>query len=157
MTYSASAVDDVDGPVPVSCSPASGATFPIGTTTVVCTARDAAGNAAAGSFRVTVRGALDQIAALRAEVALLPAQNLSHEPRHEAPGRCHSDLERSASARLREAERLHQPGPHEFWQEDPNGDRKQVDRGRHAHTRRHQLLAHLWPSSAGRRPRTSRR
>jgi hypothetical protein len=76
VTYSASAVDDVDGPVPVSCSPASGATFPIATTTVVCTARDAAGNAAAGSFRVTVRGALDQIAALRGEVALLPYQTL---------------------------------------------------------------------------------
>jgi hypothetical protein len=37
-----------------SCSPASGASFPLGTTTVTCTATDAAGNSASASFQVTV-------------------------------------------------------------------------------------------------------
>ncbi|MFO1370942.1 MAG: HYR domain-containing protein [Candidatus Competibacteraceae bacterium] len=54
VTYSASATDDVDGPVPVKCAPASGSTFPIGTTTVSCTATDNAGNQASGSFKVKV-------------------------------------------------------------------------------------------------------
>ena len=36
------------------CSPASGTTFPIDTTTVTCTATDASGNVATGSFTVTV-------------------------------------------------------------------------------------------------------
>ena len=44
---SPTATDVVDGPVPVSCSPASGATFPLGITTVTCTAEDSQGNAAA--------------------------------------------------------------------------------------------------------------
>jgi hypothetical protein len=49
---------DADSPLPasaISCSPASGSTFPLGTTTVVCTAKDAAGNEGKGSFTVTVR------------------------------------------------------------------------------------------------------
>ena len=48
------AVDDVSGPVPVTCIPASGSIFPIGTTRVTCTATDAAGNAATTGFNVTV-------------------------------------------------------------------------------------------------------
>jgi predicted metallo-beta-lactamase superfamily hydrolase len=54
VTYSASATDLVDGPVPVNCSPASGSTFPIGQTTVNCSATDAHGNMATGSFHVNV-------------------------------------------------------------------------------------------------------
>jgi hypothetical protein len=54
VTYTATANDDTDGPVPVTCTPASGSTFPFGTTSVQCTAHDAAGNVANGSFRVTV-------------------------------------------------------------------------------------------------------
>ena len=54
-TYSLpTAVDVVSGPVPVSCSPASGSTFPVGTTTVTCNASDAAGNTATATFTVTV-------------------------------------------------------------------------------------------------------
>ena len=55
-TFTASAVDAVDGPVGVICTPASGSIFPIGTTTVGCAATDAAGNVASGSFTVTVHG-----------------------------------------------------------------------------------------------------
>jgi hypothetical protein len=55
VTYAAFATDETDGPVPVSCDHASGSTFPIATTTVVCTASDSHGNIAHGSFTVTVR------------------------------------------------------------------------------------------------------
>ena len=54
ITYSASATDAVDGNVSVSCTPPSGSTFPIAATTVNCSATDAAGNTANGSFSVTV-------------------------------------------------------------------------------------------------------
>jgi hypothetical protein len=54
VKYTASASDLVDGSVPVACTPASGSTFPIGTTTVTCSATDKAGNSASGLFRVTV-------------------------------------------------------------------------------------------------------
>ena len=55
VTYAApTAVDSLDGPVPVSCAPASGATFRLGTTTVTCTATDAHGNTATATFEVTI-------------------------------------------------------------------------------------------------------
>jgi hypothetical protein len=53
--YSATATDALDGPVPVTCSPASGSTFPLGTQTVHCSATDAHGNTATGMFTVTVQ------------------------------------------------------------------------------------------------------
>ena len=55
VTYTATAEDDVDGPVDVSCTPASGSTFPLGETTVECSATDEAGNEATGSFNVIVQ------------------------------------------------------------------------------------------------------
>ncbi len=64
VTYSAVATDIVDGPVTPVCTTASGATFPVGTTTVTCTATDAHGNASSASFTVTVRGAAAQLADL---------------------------------------------------------------------------------------------
>jgi hypothetical protein len=54
VAFVASATDAVDGPVPVTCEPASGRTFPLGTTTVTCSATDAAGNTATASFEVSV-------------------------------------------------------------------------------------------------------
>ncbi|HZP48071.1 MAG TPA: DNA/RNA non-specific endonuclease [Vicinamibacterales bacterium] len=54
VTFTASATDDVDGTVPVACTPASGSVFAIGTTVVACSAHDAAGHAASGSFQVVV-------------------------------------------------------------------------------------------------------
>ena len=53
-TFNPTATDDVDGSVPVTCSPTSGSIFPVGTTTVQCEAKDSAGNTATGSFTVTV-------------------------------------------------------------------------------------------------------
>jgi beta-lactamase superfamily II metal-dependent hydrolase/DNA/RNA endonuclease YhcR with UshA esterase domain len=55
LTFEATATDLVDGSVPVSCTPASGSGFPVGTTPVNCTAIDAHGNTATASFTVTVR------------------------------------------------------------------------------------------------------
>jgi hypothetical protein len=54
VTYTADADDLVDGNIAADCTPASGATFPLGTTTVECSATDAAGNTANGTFDVTV-------------------------------------------------------------------------------------------------------
>jgi hypothetical protein len=54
VTYTATATDTVDASVTVNCTPASGATFPIGTSTVSCTTTDDAGNTATGTFKVTV-------------------------------------------------------------------------------------------------------
>jgi hypothetical protein len=54
VTYTATAADLVSGALAPACAPASGTTFPVGVTTVNCTATDAAGNAATGSFTVTV-------------------------------------------------------------------------------------------------------
>jgi hypothetical protein len=55
VSFTASANDLVDGPVPVDCSPASGSQFPIGTTTVDCSATDSHNNTANGSFTITVQ------------------------------------------------------------------------------------------------------
>ena len=54
VTYTATAVDDLEGPVPAVCLPASGTLFPNGATTVSCTAADSVGNTATASFVVTV-------------------------------------------------------------------------------------------------------
>jgi HYR domain-containing protein len=55
VSYSASASDLVDGAITPNCVPASGSTFGLGTTTVNCSATDAHGNSASGSFSVTVQ------------------------------------------------------------------------------------------------------
>ena len=54
VTFPASALDAVDGVRPVTCTPASGSLFPIGATTVTCTAADTRNNSASRSFTVTV-------------------------------------------------------------------------------------------------------
>jgi predicted metallo-beta-lactamase superfamily hydrolase len=54
VTYTASATDLVDGSVAVTCTPASGSTFSVGTTTVNCSATDSHSNTAHSSFTVTV-------------------------------------------------------------------------------------------------------
>ena len=49
------AVDNLDGPIPaVPCTPASGSTFPLGQTTVTCSATDAHGNTGTATFKVNV-------------------------------------------------------------------------------------------------------
>jgi hypothetical protein len=55
-TFSASAVDLVSGSRPVTCTPASGSTFPIGMTTVTCSASDALAHTGSATLTVTVLG-----------------------------------------------------------------------------------------------------
>ena len=56
FTPEPSATDAEDDPEPiVTCTPASGTTFPLGPTAVKCTAADSVGNSTTASFTVTVR------------------------------------------------------------------------------------------------------
>lgn len=55
VTYALpTATDAVDGTLPVTCTPASGTTFPLGSTTVTCTATDNSANTSTKTFTVTV-------------------------------------------------------------------------------------------------------
>ena len=53
VDYSVTVTDNLPGAT-VTCTPASGSTFPLGVTPVNCVATDAAGNSATGGFTVTV-------------------------------------------------------------------------------------------------------
>ena len=86
VTYSASVTDNCAG-ASISCSPASGSVFPVGTTTVTCIATDASGNADTCSFNVTVNDT-------EAPVATCPADiTVSNDP-----GQCSAVVTFSASA-----------------------------------------------------------
>jgi hypothetical protein len=54
VTYAATALDVCEGLVPVNCTPPSGEKFPVGTTTVTCTASDTASHNTNCTFDVTV-------------------------------------------------------------------------------------------------------
>ena len=55
VVYTVTAQDDVDGAIPVTCRPASGARFKIGRTRVRCSATDTSANTGAATFVVTVK------------------------------------------------------------------------------------------------------
>ena len=57
------ATDDVDGPIPVTCTPPDTTAFPIGATTVTCTATDSCGNTTEATFDVIVLEIQDSPAA----------------------------------------------------------------------------------------------
>lgn len=69
VDFAVAAVDDVDGPITPSCSRTSGSPFSLGTTTVTCTATDAAGNPAANGFAIVVQDTT-------APVLVLPATTI---------------------------------------------------------------------------------
>jgi flagellar hook assembly protein FlgD len=54
VNFTATGSDAVDGTIPAVCNPASGSSFPDGTTVVLCTATDAHANSSSGSFMITV-------------------------------------------------------------------------------------------------------
>jgi endo-1,4-beta-xylanase len=66
VTFAApEAIDTHDGPLTPVCTPASGSLFPVGTTTVTCTATDAAGNQAKPvSFDVVVTAPVADVTAV---------------------------------------------------------------------------------------------
>jgi hypothetical protein len=70
-----SAVDDVDGPVPVTCVPGS-ADYPVGSTTNNCSASDSSNNTAHASFVVTVRDTASP------QLALTPSPAVLWPPNH---------------------------------------------------------------------------
>lgn len=59
VIFNATGTDDVDRKVTVTCTPSSGKVFALGSTPVLCEARDSAGNRASGSFTV---GVVDTVA-----------------------------------------------------------------------------------------------
>ena len=77
-TFAASASDAVSGSLDATCSAASGSTFGLGTTMVVCRAIDAAGNTGDASFTITVR---DTTAPAIASVT--PSQTTLWPPNHQ--------------------------------------------------------------------------
>jgi len=70
VTFNVSALDAVDGSVPVICSPASGSTFAIGSTVVECSAADFAGNTRNGRFRVVVRDGTPPVLTLPGDIVV---------------------------------------------------------------------------------------
>lgn len=58
VSYTATARDAVEGDVAIACTPVSGSTFAITSTTVDCSASDSRGNTATGSFTVTVQDSI---------------------------------------------------------------------------------------------------
>lgn len=54
VTFTATAHDETDGDLAVSCDPASGATFPLGATAVTCSATNARSISVTGTFQVSV-------------------------------------------------------------------------------------------------------
>jgi HYR domain len=55
VSFNVTARDDVDGSVPVKCTPGSGSRFKVGKTRVSCTATDKSSNAATTQFTITVK------------------------------------------------------------------------------------------------------
>lgn len=80
VSYTASADDEVDGPVDVECTPPSGSLYPIGDTLVTCNATDSARNTASASFIVHVKGASEQLAdMLDAVEAIGPGESFTEK------------------------------------------------------------------------------
>lgn len=53
--FTAYAIDNVDGAVAVTCAPKSGSTFPMGATTVTCSAADKKGNKKTATLTINVK------------------------------------------------------------------------------------------------------
>jgi hypothetical protein len=75
VTYNVTATDDdpLHPSATVVCAPPSGSTFPIGTTTVSCTATDFWGNTATSTFTVTVQDVLPPVVSVPSPITVPPS------------------------------------------------------------------------------------
>ncbi|MEL6864502.1 MAG: HYR domain-containing protein, partial [Bacteroidota bacterium] len=73
-------VNDNCGAFSIVCDPMPGSIFPVGTTTVVCTATDAAGNSSTCSFDVTVEDRTDPIISCGAAIQLSADGQILSDP-----------------------------------------------------------------------------
>ncbi|MEU3608523.1 vWA domain-containing protein [Streptomyces sp. NPDC035033] len=86
IDYTATAVDATEGPLTPTCGPAPGSVFPLGTTTVTCTATDGAGNTGTDTavFHVLPRPVpplpAPPLADLAVSVDLSPARSYTGRP-----------------------------------------------------------------------------
>jgi hypothetical protein len=97
ITYTTTATDNLDPSPAVTCTPPSGNVFAIGSSTVFCTATDAAGNTANAHFTVYVKGVMEQLADLhRTVIGVGPGSSLADKvqqaqtllARHDVTGAC---------------------------------------------------------------------
>jgi hypothetical protein len=72
VSYTVTATDNQAPQPTVRCNPPSGTLFPIGRSSIVCTATDAAGNVTSGEVPVFVKGARDQLTDLMASLRGVP-------------------------------------------------------------------------------------
>jgi|GEM_PF-2551399 len=61
VQFTVTATDNATQNPRIACTSQPGSLFPIGTTTVACTATDEAGNSANGTFKIVVKGSAEQI------------------------------------------------------------------------------------------------
>jgi hypothetical protein len=91
VTYEASAVDNIDGPLPVTCTPASGSTFGAGVTQVVCEATDSNFNTGVGTFLVKLPGGLPEVT-VPADITVTSPDGGPVEVPYEATGTTGSEV-----------------------------------------------------------------
>ena len=115
VSFTATASDDTDPTPAVTCKPPTGITFPLGATTVSCTATDASGNSVTGSFAIKVKGAGEQLADLAAAVR---GRRPGQEPRRNGGDRAVVPRAREASADLHDADGVQPRGVGAVGQED---------------------------------------
>lgn len=85
VNFTASAIDIVDGPLPVTCVPPSGSTFGITTTTVNCSVSDSRGNTSSGSFNVTVQDTTPPAIDPMGNISILTTNRLGARVYYTAP------------------------------------------------------------------------
>lgn len=83
-SFSAAAVDYRGQPLAVGCSPAPGSVFPIGATTVTCTAVDSAGRVGSASFPVVVADTTPPVVSVPPEMTALATRRTGVVVRYRA-------------------------------------------------------------------------
>jgi hypothetical protein len=76
--YEVRVIDDIDPHPALVCTPAAGSLFPLGLSTVTCTATDAAGRTSTASFTVYVLSAAEMLAGLHNYVQAIVADPYKH-------------------------------------------------------------------------------